>query len=168
MARGDHIKVARQLYDHHGIDVGNGEVIHYSGEMNAEKKNAVICRVSKAAFAAGGKVEIVIHEGNCFLPEETVQRAEKYLGDGLGLYDFLGNNCEHFAYWCKTGRRESKQVKRVENAVVGGIVGRGLVGLLGRVHPLFSLGLTVFSAYVGFSSDKEKTKPDDDPPKIEG
>jgi len=32
MKRGDHIKVSRGLYSHHGIFAGNGQVIHYSGE----------------------------------------------------------------------------------------------------------------------------------------
>ncbi|HRT20579.1 MAG TPA: lecithin retinol acyltransferase family protein, partial [Candidatus Hydrogenedentes bacterium] len=31
MARGDHIKVRRFLYSHHGIDCGDGTVIHYTG-----------------------------------------------------------------------------------------------------------------------------------------
>ncbi len=32
MARGDHIRVYRTLYWHHGIDAGDGTVIHLSGE----------------------------------------------------------------------------------------------------------------------------------------
>lgn len=31
MARGDHVKVDRGLYYHHGIDTGHGTVIHYHG-----------------------------------------------------------------------------------------------------------------------------------------
>ena len=170
MARGDHIKVARQLYDHHGIDVGNGEVIHYSGEMNAEKKNAVICRVSKAAFAEGGDILIVIHEeGSCYSPEETVCRAEKYLGNGLGKYDFLGNNCEHFARWCKTGKKESKQVERATKGLAVGYVARA-VAMRAAGVALGPWGLVIagIGILVGLSSDKDKTKPDDDTPKIEG
>lgn len=44
MARGDHVKVKRMggLYTHHGIDLGDGRVIHYSGEVG-RKKDAAVC-----------------------------------------------------------------------------------------------------------------------------
>ena len=32
---GDHIRVKRPLYYHHGIYVGKGKVIHYSGKDNS-------------------------------------------------------------------------------------------------------------------------------------
>ena len=170
MARGDHIKVSRGAYDHHGIDVGNGEVIHYSGEMNAEKKNAVICSVSKAAFAAGGKVDIVKHDDKCYSRDETVRRAKKHLGEGLGKYDFLGNNCEHFARWCKTGTKESRQVQRVVKGVVGGALARGAaIRLFGAsLGPVGAAIAALIGFAVGSSSDKDQTKPDDDTPKVEG
>ncbi|MBQ9528290.1 MAG: lecithin retinol acyltransferase family protein [Fretibacterium sp.] len=39
---------------------------------------------------------------------ETVARARSQLGkEG---YSIAGNNCEHFAVWCKTGLKESTQV----------------------------------------------------------
>ena len=41
---------------------------------------------------------------------ETVARARGELGkEG---YSLAGNNCEHFAVWCKTGLRESAQVNK--------------------------------------------------------
>ena len=167
MARGDHIKVSRGLYSHHGIDVGNGEVIHYSGELPdlSEKKNAVVCRVSKTVFADGGKVLIVIHEeGNCFPPEETVRRAELHLGGGLRKYGIGLNNCEHFARWCKTGTKTSRQV---EGAAAGLAVGNAARVAARAGGPWgWVIGGAIFLA--SLLLDKDKTKPDDDTPKIEG
>ena len=34
-------------------------------------------------------------------------------------YDLFGNNCEHFAYWCKTGLKRSRQVRRATRAAAG-------------------------------------------------
>ena len=34
-------------------------------------------------------------------------------------YDLIFNNCEHFAIWCRTNVAESKQTKRVEDAMQG-------------------------------------------------
>ncbi len=54
-----------------------------------------------------------------YSPEETVERAESQLGrEG---YNLVFNNCEHFAVWCKTGVKESSQVQRFLEAVVGTI-----------------------------------------------
>jgi hypothetical protein len=38
----------------------------------------------------------------------VMYRAESRLGEGR--FDFVFNNCEHFATWCKTGISESQQV----------------------------------------------------------
>lgn len=43
--------------------------------------------------------------------EETIQRARARVGENS--YNLVGNNCEHFAIWCKTGVHESHQVRRV-------------------------------------------------------
>lgn len=46
-----------------------------------------------------------------YSPEETVKRAYSRLGEKS--YNLIGNNCEHFAIWCKTGIAESYQVNAV-------------------------------------------------------
>lgn len=47
-------------------------------------------------------------EYHLYSPEETVARAKSRLGEEN--YNLAGNNCEHFALWCKTGVQESHQV----------------------------------------------------------
>ena len=111
MALGDQIYVMRPLvgvagvYEHHGIDCGDGTVIHFhKGEQGAEVK-----RTSREAFAQGSAI-YGQRVTTAFLPSLVVARAESRLGDRD--YDLLTRNCEHFATWCKTGRWESAQVAR--------------------------------------------------------
>lgn len=109
MAYGDHIKVRAEILWgipwHHGIDFGDGTVIHFTGDQRDEK-NAKIIRTTLQEFLNGKELVIVNHK-DCLEPSEVVRRAIWRLGDrGYGL---IFNNCEHFANWCKIGERESKQ-----------------------------------------------------------
>jgi hypothetical protein len=108
MARGEHIRVKRIGYWHHGVDCGDGTVIHYNGEL-FRSQNATVCRVSMGEFARDGEVRVV-HEPFAYEPDRVVQRAEERLGEDR--YSALANNCEHFARWCVTGIEESRQVER--------------------------------------------------------
>ena len=110
MSRGDHVRVRRLGYWHHGIDCGDGAVIHYSGELFDQKRNAAVQRTPLTEFARGGRVETVFYD-EADSPDCVIMRAESRLGESE--YRVLINNCEHFARWCKTGRHESRQVKNV-------------------------------------------------------
>ena len=116
MARGDHVHVGRVGYTHHGIDVGDGRVIHYSGEPGKSKVHATIRYATLEEFADGGEVKVRKY-GKRFSPDETVERAESKLGERD--YHLLGRNCEHFATWCVTGRHTSEQVNGA--VAVGGV-----------------------------------------------
>lgn len=113
---GSHIKASRTFYTHHGIYIGNNEVIHYSGFANDLKNEGVIEKVSLSEFAFGNKIEWVQYPKDKILysPTEIVARAKSKLGESA--YDLIENNCEHFACWCITGKSISHQVK---TAVVG-------------------------------------------------
>lgn len=110
MAKGDQIYVLREflniqgVYEHHGIDCGDGSVIHL------RKGTDTIERTSWATFVYDAKSKVYIRQYRAgFLPEVVVHRAESRLGERR--YNLLFNNCEHFATWCKTGVSESQQVK---------------------------------------------------------
>jgi hypothetical protein len=110
MAQGDQIYVYRELfkleglYEHHGIDCGDGSVIHY------RKPSEIIEQTSIETFSRGHLVYQQEYSAKFFfLPEIVIQRAESRLGENK--YNLLFNNCEHFATWCKTGISESKQIK---------------------------------------------------------
>lgn len=109
MARSDQIYVMRPLvgihgvYQHHGIDYGDGTVIHYRKSTD----EAVVSRTSFETFS-WGKPVYPVYQPDADLPDVVIERAESRLGERQ--YDLLFNNCEHFATWCKTGRRESAQL----------------------------------------------------------
>lgn len=120
MTRGDHIFVHRLGYTHHGIDAGDGTVIHYTGEVG-QKVDARIRQTPIEAFARGTQVH-VRHYASCNTPDATVDLARSRLGEAI--YHLAFNNCEHFATSCKTGLPSSEQVKDAA-CLGGGAVGSG-------------------------------------------
>ncbi len=101
IGKGDHIRVPFVLgMHHHAIAVGDGSVVELS------KAERLVRRVPLDVFARGRRVDVVEHE-SCLDAEEVVKRALSRVGD-VG-YDVLSNNCEHFAWWCKTGDHRSRQ-----------------------------------------------------------
>ena len=118
MAKGDHIRVRRcgGLYSHHGIDLGDGTVMHFSGEP-LRQQDASICRVSLEDFLHGDELLVVGYGEEARSPEDVV--AEALSHEGESGYDVCLNNCEHFATFCKTGLHKSRQVKRALKIVTG-------------------------------------------------
>ncbi|NLO33506.1 MAG: lecithin retinol acyltransferase family protein [Candidatus Hydrogenedentes bacterium] len=131
MAKGDHIRVKRMgaLYYHHGIDMGDGTIIHFSGEL-FDDENAEVIRTPEEEFLEGNEKRIVSYEDrDDLLPiKETLKRAKANLGNKG--YDLFFNNCEHFATYCKTGKKESRQVRKAATtAVTTALVAMVAVGL---------------------------------------
>ena len=93
MAKGDHIFIKRKFYTHHGIDCGDGTVIHYNGNPY-QKMNAQICREPIEKFGPSDRIEIKKY-GVRLSPEETIERAKSRIGEKR--YHLIRNNCEHFA-----------------------------------------------------------------------
>ncbi|MCI0428595.1 MAG: lecithin retinol acyltransferase family protein [Nitrospiraceae bacterium] len=120
MARAEHVFVHRLGYTHHGVDVGDGTVIHYTGEVG-QKANAVVRQTPIDEFAKGCALHVRAY-ASCDIPEVVIGRAKSRLGETK--YHLVFNNCEHFATWCKTGQHKSEQVKDA-TAVGGGAVGSG-------------------------------------------
>ena len=143
MARGDHIWVLRWggLYSHHGIDCGDGSVIHYTGD---DWRSSRVRQTDIEEFSLGSSVHVrsyrdfyrvasleerVVRSASTHIhrwidalrgvacddvdpgPEAVMRRARSRLGEGG--FDFVFNNCEHFATWCKTGLSSSAQVEAI-------------------------------------------------------
>jgi len=115
MGKGDHIKVNRIGYTHHGIDTGDGNVIHYTGEV-ASKSNALVQKDRIDTFADGGKIKVIEYD-KCLPVSEVIRRATSRLYEKS--YSLIFNNCEHFARWCKTGEHKSEQVKDSTSTFTG-------------------------------------------------
>jgi gentisate 1,2-dioxygenase len=116
MARGDQIYVMRplagldSLYQHHGIDCGDGTVIHYYKPGEAE-----ISRTSYETFAQGKPVYTKQYTTS-YVPDVVIDRAESRLGERQ--YNLLTNNCEHFATWCKIGENECVQLAGLDVGLI--------------------------------------------------
>lgn len=106
MQKGDHIKVKRSLYFHHGIYIGDNTVVHFTGEP-FYKLEAKIRRSTIFVFLEGGEAELVQY-GKCQPIDYTIKIAESHIGKSG--YNLVFNNCEHFATFCKTGKAKSEQV----------------------------------------------------------
>jgi hypothetical protein len=106
---GAHLTTSRRGYTHHGVYVGGGRVVHYSGFSGAWQCGPVE-EVSLSRFSAGRELRVVHHPKSVFSPEEIVRRARSRLGEND--YRLLTNNCEHFCNWCLNGVSHSAQVER--------------------------------------------------------
>jgi len=108
---GDHTRVGRRGYFHHGIHVGDDQVVQFGGGV-FDKQNANIDRVSFETFANGGAVSIVPHEED-HDTGMTVRRATWLLQNPPPRsYNLVGFNCEHVARWCASGwETESLQAR---------------------------------------------------------
>lgn len=140
MTRGDHVFVRRRRhYSHHGIDCGDGTVIHYVGDRGALRR---VGRTSWEDFAAGDEVHVRAYRSR--LPvEEIVRNAESRLGtDG---YHLVRNNCEHFATWSSTGSKASSQVRKWAVAAPGALASVSVADAAGP-H-LMLLGTLSMGAY---------------------
>lgn len=97
-------------YRHYGIEVENGNVIHFHSTAYHKRKQATIKKVPMDVFLLGGSKSILELPKNVRLSrEETVDRAYSALGVSPMAYSVNRNNCEHFAMWCSTGVYHSKQ-----------------------------------------------------------
>lgn len=103
MAAADHLQAPRQhgLFNHHGIDLGDGTVAHYL-------EGRQILRSPVEEFSRGQPLFVVPYAEASPIGV-TLRRAMGRLGEQR--YNLLFNNCEHFAIWCKTGRHRSAQVE---------------------------------------------------------
>ena len=146
MSPGDHLRVSRGFYAHHGIYVGEGQVIHYSGEV-FQKTDAVVRRDSLERFAADGMVTIVSY-ATAFEPDVVIRNAESRLGENG--YALLGNNCEHFAVWCKTDKLVSDQVQDAKAGTAS--VGGGALATGGAIAAVSSAGAVAGLSGAGIMS----------------
>lgn len=94
-------------YWHHGIAVGEGNVIHLAGD-SIWKSEARVRLASLEAFARGGEIKVVdwqkIAEAlavHVRAPEAIAAEALAHL-DRRG-YNLIFNNCEQFSIYCVTG-----------------------------------------------------------------
>ena len=97
-------------YRHYGVDIGDGTAVHFRGTLHYIQADASIQRTSIQEFGKCDKIIIARDVRYTYPPDEVANRALSMVGCDFGGYNFLSNNCEHFANWCACGRRISQQV----------------------------------------------------------
>ncbi|MEX3949746.1 lecithin retinol acyltransferase family protein [Paraburkholderia sp. EG287B] len=107
LALGAHLVTKRHGYEHHGIYVGSGRVIHYAGFAKFVYRGPVE-EVPIEQFADGHTVSVRSRELTRYTGAHAVLRARSRLGENR--YRLLTNNCEHFCTWCVLGESRSEQV----------------------------------------------------------
>lgn len=164
---GDHIFYSCGAYDHHGIFCGNilyndrlyeDVVIHFEGKHQGGKVRGI----AYDKFAKGQEIYIAQYQENsCSAPDMVIQKAVSMLNKPG--YDLFINNCEHFAHWCKTGKKVSGQVNDAIS-LSGGLGGGFLAALavdalLPLIIPeLIVIGVGAAAAYLGGKAAGEFTK----------
>jgi len=110
-----HIVTSRVGYTHHGIHVGNGRVVHYSG-LSRGWRGGPVEEVSLEEFARGRSIRVRAHRGARFDRVAVIARARSRLGEDR--YRPLSNNCEHLCEWCIYGEHRSRQVDRLRSGLL--------------------------------------------------
>jgi len=135
---GDHIRVSRGLYYHHGIYVSRNEVVHFTGTEDdsvLDWSKAKVIQTDMDYFLKAGQAEVREYNNeeirDLYPVAGIVQYARACLGDGS--YDLVFNNCEHFANACTLGRYRSRQV---ENILGGNL----FMGVWGAIKGFFGIG----------------------------
>ena len=121
--KGDHIRVSRGIYNHHGVYISDEEVIHFTGVDNDNildwSKNEVI-KTNLYEFLRGGELEVKEYTeeelDDLYPVEHIVHYARGCLGDAG--YNLIINNCEHFANMCTLGRFRSRQVENFFESIL--------------------------------------------------
>ena len=128
--QGTHLEVQRRLkvgsvetavrYSHHGIVIGDSDVVEFGGGAFLHKAATHVRRVTLEAFRDGCVARVVEHPikhsgitySDPLPPDEVVDRALWLCANQPPAYRLSYRNCESIAVWCATGDFESFQVKR--------------------------------------------------------
>lgn len=124
---GSHLVTPRIGYTHHGIYIGNHQVIHFTSNSKVEI-------VSLCEFTDGkGYTDCKFHSN--FSRTEIVQRAISRLGGHD--YNVVFNNCEHFCNWCIHDKHRSQQIRDVTlGSATTGLVAQSLIKQAPRITAL--------------------------------
>jgi len=121
---GDHIYVKRRgrFYTHHGIYIGKGKVVHLTGSIR-EKVDPEVRETDLSWFLKCGNLKRRTYKKRLGATE-TIRIAKEQLSNKN--FSMIWNNCEHFATYCATGEKKSRQVERVLSGLGTG-AGAGVV-----------------------------------------
>jgi hypothetical protein len=134
-APGSHLVTPRLGFAHHGIYVGDDQVVHYGSALGHHLLGGPVEVVSLAHFALGRAVWVRSSGPLRFDSAEVVRRACSRVGENS--YRVLSNNCEHFCEWCLHGEHRSYQVEKL--LALPRKLRRTILALLARPFPVSPL-----------------------------
>ncbi len=114
MQIGDHLVTPRIGYTHHGLYLGNKEVIHYEGKFGRDVGR--ITQVTLSTFCDGASCSVRDYPLRVYGRKESVERAYQRLGECD--YNIVLNNCEQFVAWCIMGIGYSEQINTVVSTAI--------------------------------------------------
>ncbi|MFY9178266.1 MAG: lecithin retinol acyltransferase family protein [Venatoribacter sp.] len=128
--KGDHLAVDHGWYTHHGIYMGNQQVIHYAGKHESllDNSNSHVQKTSLRKFASGKPIKCIPEPNAKYSAEQIVERAKHRLNENE--YSVFTNNCEHFVNDCIHGRKKSEQINKVTDAATTFSVGAIAFGII--------------------------------------
>lgn len=146
-SKGNHIKVDRGLYTHHGVYISNDEIIHFTGREEdsvLDWSKPEVIKTDLSYFLKDGELEVKEYTDDelqdLYPVDHIVAYARACLGDKG--YNLVFNNCEHFANVCTLGRFRSRQVEKVFDVIIGRRKkDMGLLGTIGGKIGGFFKGL---------------------------
>lgn len=158
---GSHLVSPRMGFNHHGLYIGNGRVIHYSGmartlscrdilKLPGLIRYGAVVKTSLKRFCDGHGFRVLEHPNAKFTGVSAVERAKKRLYERS--YYLYGNNCEHFVNWCIDDTFKSPAVTRLllAFATVGFLLhALGFSRISKRMPAGMRVLFSVFSAAVG-------------------
>lgn len=102
---GSHVAVERNTIYHHGIFIGEGKVIHFTG---TDKTNSAITEITDEEFMGENTTFLLINYENdnpdrLSLTVRIAKFLEQRLHNQDEMYNAFSCNCESFALLCRTG-----------------------------------------------------------------
>lgn len=147
---GSHLIIHHFGYSHHGIYVGKGRVIHYSGFAHFFKTYPIEVTTLKK-FARGKQIQIRHYDQPKYSGRMIVKRMRTRMHENN--YHLIINNCEHLCSWAITGVESSPQVFKMMNRLT--TIGY-LSSLMSYLNSLFLTVATTCFALVLYIKKKLK------------
>ncbi|MBV5346841.1 lecithin retinol acyltransferase family protein [bacterium] len=127
---GSILRVGRFGFWHYGVYIGKDDVVHFTSPHGDTSNDNRVMRTRMAKFLSDAvEFEILAFPSHIigkpiYTRANTRRRALSRIGKGN--YSLFNNNCQHFAFWCKTGLAFSGQT-----FLVNGGIGNQLKGVSG-------------------------------------
>ena len=129
--------------------VEHNVIVGWFGDVIHRTKKHGICRENILVATRGREISLIAEPVSSEHAAQIIARAESMVGDPK--YNFLSDNCQHFASWCFTGIAESYQLRDVGRAGVATmLVGDGWLALNSQLNDKAKMYILFASGVFGW------------------